>query len=313
MLTKKCLPLFSLCLTTQAFAESDKNLYPGLNSTELGIQHVTYKETLKDFVDLGDLSTDISVNNTIIYASSYTNLSEKWGFMLTTQSNITKEYTKDDWRMENFGVVQTNTSKVNFSDLFATGVYHVNRQVYATFGGQLKTIGFVRSNFEAVDPAAGLLNDAIRVSDKYFTDPNPPQISSNPLAAVEEDLTYINGIAGLYYNSAFANKRRPLTWHAGGSVSLPFYVTAKNSALEQQYGIETIDESFNGYAVRLTAGLSYEFSKGLAVVFNAGYMFGAYDEMSTKFTDDTGAERTAAIPNIEVTSSKLSLGILWIN
>jgi len=314
---KKFLILVPLYSAVGFAAESPKSPYPGLNSTEVGIQNVSYKETLKDFAGIGDLSTDISVNNTVVYASSYTNISENWGFMLNTQSSATSEFTKDEWTIAGFdGAVQKNTSKLGVNDLIASGVYHIQREVYATFGAQLNTVRFLRSNFEAVEPNASAVNEAIRVSDQYFTDPNPPQITSNPLAAVEEDLTFVNGVLGIYYNTAFSAQKRPLTWRAGASLSMPMYVSAKNSALEQQYQIESIEDSFNGYALKLNAGLSYEFTKGLAVTLNADYMISEYDEINTKFMEDVGGqqiERTAAIPDIEMSSMQFTLGLLWIN
>ena len=316
MSLKKLLVLLPIFSAATMAAEAEKNPYPGLNSTEIGLQSISYKETLSNFADIGDLSTDISVTNTVVYASSYTNFSEKWGFMLTTQSNATSEFTNDEWELEGFGAVQNNTSKLTMNDLFATGVYHIQGEMYATFGAQLKTIRFLRTNFEAVEPVATTVNDAIRVSDKYFTDPNPPQITSNPLAGVEEDLTFINGIAGIYYNTAFAAKKRPLTWRVGASLSVPLLMTAQNSALEQQYQIDSIDDSFNGYAVRLMAGTSYEFTKGFALTLNANYMIGAYDEINTRFTDNSGGtpvERTAAIPDVDLSSLQFTLGVLWIN
>jgi hypothetical protein len=184
-----------------------------------------------------------------------------------------------------------------------------------TFGAQLKSIQFVRSNFDLINPAASELNNDIRVSDKYFTDSNPPQIVKSPLA-IEEDLTYFNLVAGLGYNSAFAVKRKKLTWRVGAELALPMLATAKNSALEQQYGVESIEGNFNGYEMRLSAGLNYEFKKGLAVSMNADYNVAAYDEINTSVKAETGSgivNRTAAIPDIEMSSFQLTLGVTWIN
>jgi hypothetical protein len=92
--------------------------------------------------------------------------------------------------------------------------------------------------------------------------------------------------------------------------------TAKNSALEQQYGVESIEGNFNGYEMRLSAGLNYEFKKGLAVSMNADYNVAAYDEINTSVKAETGSgivNRTAAIPDIEMSSFQLTLGVTWIN
>ena len=113
---------------------------------------------------IGDLATDISVTNTVLYASSYTSLTGKWGFLLNTKSDVTKEYTKDTWSVGEYGIVQQNTSKLSLADMVAQGVYHVDDEFYVAFGGQLKTIGFVRSNFEAIGRAAEL-NNEIRESN----------------------------------------------------------------------------------------------------------------------------------------------------
>ncbi|MDO6719238.1 hypothetical protein Q4575_07505 [Psychrosphaera sp. 1_MG-2023] len=302
----------SLVLVSMNCSAEDKN-YPGLNSTQVGMQTIRYQESLKDFAGIGDLATDISVTNTVLYASSYTSLTGKWGFLLNTKSDVTKEYTKDTWSVGEYGIVQQNTSKLSLADMVAQGVYHVDDEFYVAFGGQLKTIGFVRSNFETIGRAAEL-NNEIRESDKYFTDPNPPQILTSPLA-IEEDLTYFNAIAGIHYNTAFSNARKRLTWHVGANLALPVLATAKNSQLEQQYGIESIDESFNGFEARLNAGVSYEIKKGIALTFNADFMMAQFSEMSTTFKDENsgGIERTASIPDIDMSGTQFSFGILWIN
>ena len=300
-------------ICTPVFAkESNKNHYPGLNSTEVGMQNITYKESLADFAGIGDLSTEVEVSNTVISASSYTNFSEKWGFLLSSQSNATREFADDEWSVEGYGKVLSNSNKIGINELTAQGVYHLDQMTYVSFGGQLKTLGFVRSNFNPVGQAEDV-NEAIRVSDRYFADSNPPQILEERFA-IEEDLTFINAIAGIHYNTAFANGRKRLTWRAGAVLSTPLLYSAKNTALELQFGVETIEDSFTGYELRFNAGVSYELVSGLALTLNADYAFADHDEINTKTTDPiSGNERTAAIPNIEQSSLQFTLGLLWIN
>ncbi|MDC2888946.1 hypothetical protein [Psychrosphaera algicola] len=108
----------SLVLVSMNCSAEDKN-YPGLNSTQVGMQTIRYQESLKDFAGIGDLATDISVTNTVLYASSYTSLTGKWGFLLNTKSDVTKEYTKDTWSVGEYGIVQQNTSKLSLADMVA--------------------------------------------------------------------------------------------------------------------------------------------------------------------------------------------------
>jgi len=300
-------------ICTSVLAEtSNKNNYPGLNSTEIGVQNITYKESLSDFAGIGDLSTEVEVSNTVITASSYTNLSEKWGFLLNSQSNATREFADDEWKVDGFGKVLSNSNKIGINELTAQGVYHLDQKTYLTVGGQLKTLGFVRSNFNPIGQASDL-NKAIRESDRYFADSNPPQIIEERYA-IEEDLTFINAIAGIHYNTAFSAERKRLTWRAGAVLSTPLLYSAKNTSLEQQLGVETIDDSFTGYELRLNAGVSYELVAGLALTLSADYSMAEHDEINTKATDPiSGNERTAAIPEIEQTSLQFTLGLLWIN
>lgn len=311
-LMKFAAALATLSLSASLVAEEERR-FPGLNSTQLGMQTIHYQETLQSFADIGDLTTDITVTNTVLFASSYTSLEGRWGFLLNSKSDVAKEYTKDTWNVSGFGNVQRNTSKLSLAEIVAQGVYHLDDEVYIAFGGQLKTIGFVRSNFEAIGEASDL-NKQIRESDKYFLDPNPPQILTSPLA-IEEDLTYFNAMAGIHYNTAFSAQRKRFTWHVGANLALPVYSTAKNSQLEQQYGIETIDDSFNGFEARLNAGISYELKKGVALTIDADFMLAHFNEMSKTFTDESSGniERTASIPEIDMSGTQISFGILWIN
>lgn len=310
LLSLRCLVLPISLISTIALAEEKPIKYPGLNSTQIGVQSITYSETNANFAGLGDLSTEVEATNTILFASSYTHLYDNFGFWLNTQSSINKEIVQDEWSVEGYGAVQSNSNKLDVSDLTALGVYHLEREYFVTFGVQLKSLKFVRANFQGIGDFARLNTD-IRNSDQYFQDPNPPQISTQRLA-IEEDQTYINGVIGINYNSAFAAKKRPLNFHAGANFSTSMYTIAQNSDIQSTYGIDSIEDSFHGYELRINSGMSYEFKKGLAVTFNANYVLQKADEMSTTFVDD-GIERTAAIPEIEYTSLQFTLGLLWIN
>lgn len=304
----------SLMLLASYHAIAKEKSYPSLNSTQIGVQHIEYQETLSSFADVGDLSTKSSVTNVILFASSYTHINENWGFLLNTKSDVTKEYTKDFWDIDGYGEVQSNTTKFGLSDLVAQGVYHLEDGLIVKMGGQLKSLIVVRSNFEGIGNYQEL-NADIRSSDKYFLDPSPPQIYKNALA-VEEDLTYFNATLGVHYNSAFIQNRKRLSWNIGADLAIPVYSTAKNSALEQERGIETIDATFNGFEARLSAGLNYEIKKGIALTLNADYLVAQYQEMSTDFTvasSQGDIKRTAAIPDIEMSTAQLTFGILWIN
>lgn len=308
------------CLIFSINAYAAERAYPGLNSTQIGVQNIEYQESLSSFADIGDLTTNFSVTNTVLFASSYTHIDGVWGFLLNTKSDISKEYAKDTWSISGYGDVQSNTSKLGLADLVAQGVYHYRDEFYLTSGGQVKTLGVVRSNFKAIGNAPEL-NRAILDSDKYLTDPRPPQIVDAPLA-IEEDITFINAVFGAHYNTAFAKNRKRMTWSIGADVALPLYTTAKNSQVEQTYGLETIDATFNGFEARLNAGLMFELKKGLALTLNADYMVARYGEMNKTFqwqyVDETSGnqfslERTAAIPDIEMSAAQITLGILWIN
>lgn len=311
MVFRKLIGGLLLLPCVSVFAAEDKT-YPGMTSTQIGFQNVSYKETLADFATIGDLSTDISVTNAVIYTASYTHLFDKWGLYMNSQASLSQDVTADSWEVEGFGPVQKNNSKVHYSDLVAQGAYHFTDELLFTFGGQAKTLSFTRWDFEAVQPAADDLNVAIQTSDKYKFDPNPPKVARFE-GAIQEDLNFFNGVVGVYYNSAFRKNRSRLNFFASGTFAVPVYYSAQNSALSKQYDLDSITGSFNGYEAHLSGGVSFEIKKGLAVTFTTDYMMSAFDEINTSVKGSDNITRTAAIPNIDLTSLQFSLGLTWIN
>ncbi len=302
--------LGSLLTSTLVSANTAEKAYPGFNFSQIGIQNITYKETLKNFATIGDLTSEIDVNNTVLVASSYTHLYDDWGFTLTTQGTLLHDITSDSWSVKGYGVVQTNDSKIAPSDLQTSAVKHFDNGNFLRFGGQLKSLSFTRSNLVSGDGSESLNRD-IRNSDKYFADSEPPQLGDFA-GAIQEDLTYMNIIVGAGHNSLFLNNKSPLYWFANATLSTPLYFVAQNTQIQADYGVEDITASLNGYEVQATAGLGLKLSKGVAVSLSFNVSQASYKEASKTFDDD-GVTRTAAIPDVEFGGYQATLGITWIN
>lgn len=226
------------------------------------------------------------------------------------QSNLINDITSDNWTVEGYGSVQTNDSKITPSDIQTNMIWHFANGSYAVLGGQLKLLNFTRSNLQKGE-GADALNQAIRISDEYFDKDFKPQIE-NFRGAIQEDLTFINAIAGLGYNSLFNQRANDVFyWYARSTVSTPLYYIAQNTSLQEQFGVEDITGSFSGFELQALAG-GGEMLEGIALSFEVNYNMAAYDEINTEIQRE-GETLTAAIPNVDLSGFQMSLGITWIN
>lgn len=299
----------ALCSST-VVAKSTNNEFKGFNFTHIGVQTLTYKETLQDFATMGDLESEFEVTNTVLSALSYTHLFDNYGLLLTTQSNVSNEIAADNWTISGFGSVQTNDSKISPSDLQTTAVIHFEHGNYLLLGGQLKTLNFTRSNIEMGEGAADL-NEAIRVSDAYFDKTFKPQIV-NFKGAIQEDLIFFNAVVGIGHHSQFKNQNSPMYWYANTTISTPLYYVAQNTSLTEQFGIDSITGAFSGYEFQANAGLGIEMVENIFLSFGLNYSMAAYDEINKEVTIN-GETATAAIPNVDLSGYQVTLGITFIN
>lgn len=300
----------ALLCANSAFAKDQDKKYAGFNYSQVGMQSLTYKETLKDFAGIGDLKSEFDANNLVLTAASYTHLFDNVGFLLSSQSNLVNDIASDKWKVSDYGVVQTNDSKITPSDLQTSGIWHFNNGNYLLLGGQVKTLSFTRSNLELGDGAAQL-NEDIRVSDRYFDKNFKPQIV-NFRGAIQEDLTYLNAVAGVGHNSLWSNNNSPFYYFYNATISTPLYYIAQNTNLLEQFDVEEITGSFNGFEIQANAGVGFEMVEGIAFSLSMNYAMSAYDEINTK-VDLNGETVTAAIPNVDLSGYQITLGITWIN
>ena len=310
-IARPVLSLLALSLALSANAKSKEEQYSSFNYSHLGMQNLTYKETLKNFAYQGDLASEFDVSNIILTAASYTHLYDDVGFLLSTQSNFINDITSDNWTVGGYGTVQTNDAKLTPSDLQTNAIWHFDNGSYLLFGGQLKLLNFTRSNLE-IGEGADALNEAIRVSDEYFSQSFKTQIS-NFTGAIQEALTFFNALVGIGHNSLFdLRSNRVFYWHASATISTPMYYIAQNTNLQEQFDVEEITGAFSGYEFQANAGVGFEMLEGIALSFAVNYNVAAYDEINKDVQRD-GETLTAAIPNIDMSGFQLSFGITWIN
>jgi hypothetical protein len=300
----------TLLCANSAFAKSEEKKYAGFNYSQVGMQSLTYKETLKDFARIGTLETEFEVNNLVLTAASYTHLFDNIGFLLSSQSNLVSDIAADSWKLDDFGELQTNDSKIALSDLQTSGVWHLNSGNYLLLGAQVKTLNFTRSNIEQGEDADEY-NRFIREESEYAVREFQPIIRSFR-GAIQEDLTYLNAIVGVGYNSLWSNDNSPFYYFYNATASTPLYYIAQNTSLLEDFGIEEITGSFNGVEVQANAGVGFEMVEGIAFSLTMNYSMAAYDEINTK-TNFRGESVTAAIPNVDLSGYQITLGITWIN
>ena len=301
----------ALICSPQALAKKGEKGYAGFNYSQIGMQSLTYTETLSDFAGIADLKSEFDVNNLVLTASSYTHLFDNVGFLLSSQSNLVNDIAGDKWTVDGYGTVQTNDSKITPSDIQTSGIWHFNNGNYLLLGGQVKTLSFTRSNL-APGEGADDLNTDIQVSDQYFDKTFKPQIVSFK-GAIQEDLTYMNAIAGFGHHSLWGNNNSPFYYYYNATVSTPVYYIAQNTNLLEQFDVEEITGSFNGFEVQANAGVGFEMIEGVALSFTVNYSMAAYDEINTKVSLPDNETATAAIPDVDLSGYQLTLGVTWIN
>lgn len=100
---KKVLSLFLILCSSMTKANNQSSY----SEIKIGLENITYSETLNNVAGLGQLSQSIDVTNPTVRQISYSSVNDNWGLYIETASTISTE----TWSLDTFGEIQSNALK----------------------------------------------------------------------------------------------------------------------------------------------------------------------------------------------------------
>ncbi|AGH46923.1 hypothetical protein C427_4824 [Paraglaciecola psychrophila 170] len=288
---------------------------------KIGVENISYAEKLSNVAGLGQLSQSIDVTNPTIRQISYSGINDSWGFYIETASSISTEIATEQWSMDTFGEIQTNAFKIKANEISMKTAYNWNNALQFTWGAQIYTSSFTRSNFAFSQPGAQFFDDALidlpredgddvpryLLPSQSTNDAQTPQQALNsrvmPVVSVSEDQVGISMSVGARYDTINLSSIKKLSWYLDGEVILPAYTQVQNT----QFETTTLSKSFNGWGVNAELGLRYHFTKTLAWVFAVDALYTSRDTI----TENLSNGRRLIVPKIEYSNISISSGLHW--
>lgn len=312
-------------ISTSALAKPQ----PSFSELKLGVENITYSESLGNFVTLGELSQSVSVANSVVRQVSYSGIDEHWGFYVESSATLSADITTESWAIGEFGNVQQNAFKIKANDIGGKVAYHYNANLQFTVGSKIYMSSFTRSNFEFVQPGADAFDQAlIEVSlaehagdenadiarfllpSQVVTDARTPQqnlhTDISPVVSVTEDQMSLLLTFGIKFDTRLqasaAESNNNFSWYIESELDLPAYTEVQST----KFNTTSLTDSFNGWGVSAKFGVRYHFTDAIALVASVDALYKERDVM--KGSLDRGRLR---VPNIEYSNVSYTTGIYW--
>lgn len=306
---KKVFLLTSAFLSTTALAAPN----PSFSEIRLGFETIEYQETLGNLAGITNLKQDASVTNPTIRQLSYTGIDDNWGFYIDSAATVATEIDTEVWSTSDFGAIQQNDFKTKANEIGFTAAYNFTKALQFTFGAQIKTTSFTRSNFKIVKPGADAFDKALIDLEARFNLPGQTKDLDDPLinnpqelslvVSVTEDQMNLNAALGVRYDSRLADAFNDLSWYAEAKINTPLYSRTQSTSIEEL----TLTDSFNGWGVMARAGIRYQLKEHIAVMIGVDADKHERDKIAFEQVDG----RRRAVPDISYSNVSVSAGLQW--
>lgn len=225
----------------------------------------------------------------------------------------TTEIDTEVWSTSDFGAIQQNDFKTKANEIGFTAAYNFTKALQFTFGAQIKTTSFTRSNFKIVKPGADAFDKALIDLEARFNLPGQTKDLDDPLinnpqelslvVSVTEDQMNLNAALGVRYDSRLADAFNDLSWYAEAKINTPLYSRTQSTSIEEL----TLTDSFNGWGVMARAGIRYQLKEHIAVMI--GVDADKHERDKIAFEQVDGRRRT--VPDISYSNVSVSAGLQW--
>jgi len=278
----------------------------------LGAESVQYSENTSS----GITASGPRMNNMIQRSSSYTNVSDDFGFYITTNSTLIGNQNNENWTLSPYGIVQQNQRKVILTDITLDTAWGIGHGWQVTGGLAMNTMSFSRSGFKYPQGTRGTLtanaNNQIRFVPNNLGQYQELQVNTATAAtaayngqavkrnpgAVFEDSTTILGQVGVKYDSFFLDDSG-FRLLGGVSAGIPLFYYVTNS----DFPNTSWTSSFQGYNLHADLGIGFRIKDNFDFV-----VLGSGDYRYRPATNKIG---NAFVPNITVTALRATAGLSW--
>lgn len=153
--------IVSLFCTATTYASFENTSYSYFG---VGMDYISYQEKTSGF-GIYSFESSYTAFAPIQRSGGYTAIDNDFGFFINTASTLIASDKEEEWDINGFGVVQTDTMTVNRSDLQIMGAYQFQNGHYLSFGGQYHSTKYSRFDFQSTN------NTAAFNADIYVNDP----------------------------------------------------------------------------------------------------------------------------------------------
>ncbi|WP_017446769.1 hypothetical protein [Gayadomonas joobiniege] len=276
---------------------------------ELGIESISYHETIEQFEGYGELKQSIQVLNPTTRNSAYIALSEKFGLYLDGAATFAPSIETETWSLGEFGDIQQNDFKIEQNELAFRVSYKMTEQHRVILGVRLSSLDFIRSHFEYVQPGADAFNAKLKEdfpddeTKQFYLPGHGVEERYRSHIAVSESQDEFMGVISYRYEPNERPGVGNFSWYFGTELAIPAYSVIQNTTIEG----ESLEATFNGYSLMAKLGLRYQVVDHLSLLATVSGYYKYRDVVTKHYQGDA----KVSVPEVELYNNAFTLGLRW--